>query len=36
MGPLIEMDDTRAEAHDSVWREVREEFLRREATYRAS
>lgn len=33
---LIEMDDTRVEAHDRVWREVREEFLRREAAYRAS
>jgi hypothetical protein len=30
------MDDTRTEEHDRVWREVRDEFLRREATYRVS
>jgi hypothetical protein len=33
---LIEMDDTRVEAHDRVWREVREDFLRREAASGAS
>jgi hypothetical protein len=33
---LIEIDDRRAEAHDRVWREVREEFLRREEEYRWS
>ncbi len=33
---LFEMDDARPEIHDRVWWEVREEFLRREAGYRAS
>jgi hypothetical protein len=33
---LIEIEDMRTDAHDSVWREVREEFLRREEEYRRS
>jgi hypothetical protein len=33
---LIEIDDQRAEAYDRVWREVREEFLRREEEYQQS
>jgi hypothetical protein len=31
-----EIDDLRAEAHDRVWRSVREEFLRREEEYQRS
>jgi hypothetical protein len=33
---LIEIDDQRVEAYDRVWREVRDEFLRREEAYRRS
>jgi hypothetical protein len=33
---LVEIDEQRAEAHDRVLREVREEFLRREDEYRRS
>ena len=31
---LIEIDDQRVEAYDRVWREVRDEFLRREEEYK--
>ncbi len=30
---LFEVDDLRLEAHENLWREIREEFLRREAAY---
>jgi hypothetical protein len=33
---LIEIDDARIEAQDRVWKEVRDEFLRREEEYRRS
>lgn len=33
---LIEIDDTRAEAHERIWRQIREEFLRREAAYQGT
>jgi hypothetical protein len=33
---LIEIDDQRMESQDRVWREVREEFLRREEEYHRS
>jgi hypothetical protein len=33
---LVEIDEQRDEAHDRIWREVREEFLRREEEYHRS